>query len=160
MKVTGNKAKHLVIEYINNNYDLLYESDIETLLKHRESLDVDKFYYCSKNKIIFKECEGIEKVIKSRGAGKSSELIGISSRNYIPIASRNYNTIKDLRHQAIAYKLDMPDPITYRELLNRRGRSKDTKEVLIDDLEYFLEELEKDLNIKIKAISLSPEKEI
>lgn len=69
-------------------------------------------------------------IIKSRGHGKTRELIQMSSENNIPIVTHNTDYIKYLA-QKLNYTI--PEPIAYNNLKNYPNLS-----VYIDELDMFL----------------------
>lgn len=71
-------------------------------------------------------------IIKSRGHGKTRDLIKMSSENNIPIVSLNPNYIKDMAQNM---GLSIPEPISYSSHLCK------AIPVYIDELALFLQHI-------------------
>jgi hypothetical protein len=96
----------------------------------------------------------MEKIIKERNSGKTTELIKISAqtKNYIICHDhREANRIQDMAHKM---GLNIPLPITYREFVGKSYYAKGIKGFLIDNIEMFCQSL---TTVPINAITLNPD---
>ena len=93
-------------------------------------------------------------ILKSRGHGKTFDLINMIARNKIPIVCFRPEYIKE---QAKEMKVDIPELISYKEHVQRVqhmhsiGRLGEPIQVYIDELEWYLRIL---LNIECKAVTI------
>ena len=74
-----------------------------------------------------------------RGMGKTTKLMKISAESGASIVCRNLQTAKAIAEEAERLKLKIPFPATYHSVLKGGALSLDTREVLVDDVDYFLE---------------------
>lgn len=83
-------------------------------------------------------------IIKSKGHGKTTDLVRMSNENNIPIATHDVNFIKDI---AKKLNLTIPEPIQYSKI-----KQYPTQSVYIDELDSFLRST---LNCKVEAFTIT-----
>jgi len=102
----------------------------------------------------------MDKIIKKRASGKTSELIKRSFVTEYPILVATEDQKKNLKSQAYSMGYGgMPEPLTPKSfsLLQFRGRKI---KVLVDEADYLLQQLLKKYgDIEIDTITLSPNDE-
>lgn len=91
------------------------------------------------------------KIIKTnRGQGKTTELIKISNREWKYIVCLDRDRVGNIVNMANKMGLDIPFPLTVRELPLKYGQRIDS--VLIDDVEDVLQSL---INRKVDYVTTS-----
>lgn len=82
----------------------------------------------------------IKTIIKPRQGGKTTDLLSMSAETGYPIVVKNRNDSRLLKKRAKEISLTIPEPITTTQILN--GKVKiNTNHVLIDDAEYFINQI-------------------
>lgn len=91
-------------------------------------------------------------IVRSRGTGKTTELIYISSIRQIPILTLNCERIKRIAKELGVY---IPEPIPYSSY-EEYYRGRDVESILIDDLDLILPEiLENYFGKKVDGVVMS-----
>lgn len=79
-------------------------------------------------------------IIKGRGCGKTTRLIYASEATGYPIATTTHASVELIKEMANRMGCDIPEPITYSDLINKRHRgNKRYDNVLADDVNYILQ---------------------
>lgn len=95
------------------------------------------------------------KIVKlGRGKGKSTAAIVESSKTYIPILVYNRNQVKMLNDRAENLGLDIPEPVTLKEHLTKKGTKKPFR-LIVDETEQILKTL---LDTELHMITLTEDK--
>lgn len=90
-----------------------------------------------------------------RGQGKSTRLLYASEFQNIPILCGTFENKMYLMSRAKQLGLEIPEPITSSELLNRRDKSKSINEWLIDEAHWVLQCLLNEINSGGKIVALT-----
>jgi hypothetical protein len=94
---------------------------------------------------------------KGRGEGKTHELIEMSHNTNNCIVVHSKSEVDRISKYAKNKGLNIPEPMTYRDILNGKYVGTKPEGLLIDNVEIFIKNICPDLNIE--AISLTVEKE-
>lgn len=96
-------------------------------------------------------------IIKDRGMGKTTQLIYTSETTGYPIATMSTASIAHIKEMAIEMGCDIPEPITYNDLINRVHRgNKLYDNILIDDADFIIQKaLSAYLNSDVKGVTLT-----
>lgn len=100
-----------------------------------------------------KEINTMEIILKSRGAGKTTDLIRKSAKSKAYIICFSQDEAHNIVHLANNMGLKIPFPISYREFLNEQYYAKGIKSFLIDNADGLLQFIAK--NVRIEAITLT-----
>lgn len=92
----------------------------------------------------------MERIIKDRGRGKTTELIRLSNEKQIPIMTMNRDSAQFIEHQAKMMGVKIPAPFFTRDYNRYKGRKNNR--VLVDELDQVLEAL---LDIQIEGYTLT-----
>lgn len=83
----------------------------------------------------------MEVIVRGRRSGKTTELIKLAAENFNYIVCRNHQSADMIAKQAREMGLDIPHPITFRELRDKRFSGRGMKGLMIDDADLLLQEL-------------------
>lgn len=124
-----NDGDYLVIYSYSELYKRYVVWDKETFEK--VWIPIDNFI--AKNKYT--------QIIKTRGKGKTTDLIILSSNQKIPILVSTKQQKDYIYKKAVKLHYEIPEPVTLDELKKGYLRGTGVKKVLIDELDYFCEDL-------------------
>lgn len=96
----------------------------------------------------------MEKIIKERASGKTTELIKKSAETGDYIVCYSLDQATNIQFRAKEMGLNIPFPISFREFINGEYGRNNIKGFLIDDLDCCLQQL---TNVPINAITMSIE---
>lgn len=88
-----------------------------------------------------------------RGHGKTTQLIKKSAKSGDYIVCHNQYEAKIISGMAKKLELDIPFPITYQDLIEKRYYGKNISSFLIDNADLFLQKL---TDVTINAITITP----
>lgn len=96
-------------------------------------------------------------IIKDRGMGKTTQLIYTSEVTGYPIATMSSASIAYIKTMAEEMGCDIPDPITYNDLVNRKGMgNRQYDNILVDDANLIIEKaLNEYLHCNVKGIAFT-----
>ena len=81
----------------------------------------------------------MEIIYRSRGQGKTTDLIKMSAKNGYCLVCSTMNQVQWVWNHARAHDLDIPFPITFGEFINHQYHGKGVKGFLIDDADQLLQ---------------------
>ena len=99
----------------------------------------------------------MKKIIKPRGAGKTTELIKLSHDTWTYILVTNAKRQKEVFSMARKIGIDIPNPVTVDDYMRTQFKGSYIKNILIDDAEDVLKCFLSRVNID--AITLTKEDE-
>ena len=95
----------------------------------------------------------MDKIIKERNSGKTTELIERSAKYGHYIVCCDHRESNNIQNHALRMGLKIPLPITYEEFVQKRYHGKFIDGFYIDELEMFLKYLS---DIPVYAITMNP----
>lgn len=96
-------------------------------------------------------------VVKPRQASKTHDLLLMAQETFSYIVCPSQSDVNRLWRRAVEMELNIPQPITWHELVNGRYRSLGIKGFIIDDLDRCIQSM---TMVPIKAVSLNDSLEL
>lgn len=94
-------------------------------------------------------------IIKTRGKDKTTDLIILSSNQKIPILVSTKQQKDYIYKTAVKLHYEIPEPVTLDELKKGYLRGTGVKKVLIDELDYFCENLISHYGLGLEGYTLT-----
>jgi len=95
----------------------------------------------------------MHKIILTKGKGKTTQLIKLSSSTKGVIVTSTSDRAKKIIREAKSRHLSIPDPITYGQLFRKDYEGREIPGFLIDDVDLFLNYT---VSLPVIALTLDP----